>query len=150
MDLPFIFLTAKGERADVRSGMNLGADDYLVKPVDRLELLATITSRLERNRLRKQHWTEQLAQQTSRFKPDFSSAKPLETLGLSPREAEVLLWLAQGKTNAEIGLILGTSELTVKTQIHKLYQKIGVENRNAAAVCALEVLNRQHGVGNCE
>src|SRR5437868_786314 len=37
--IPFIFLTAKGERADVRSGMNLGADDYLVKPVRVHDLL---------------------------------------------------------------------------------------------------------------
>src|SRR5215471_6635783 len=37
--IPFIFLTAKGEKDDLRSGMNLGADDYLTKPVAKAELL---------------------------------------------------------------------------------------------------------------
>ena len=40
--VPFIFLTAKGDRVDVRGGMNLGADDYLTKPVAREDLLAAI------------------------------------------------------------------------------------------------------------
>src|SRR5437867_2697575 len=39
MNIPFIFLTAKGEKTDVRGGMNLGADDYLTKPVDKADLL---------------------------------------------------------------------------------------------------------------
>ena len=46
--IPFIFLTAKGEHADVRTGMNLGADDYLVKPVRVDDLLEAIAARLER------------------------------------------------------------------------------------------------------
>lgn len=46
--IPFIFLTAKCEKADVREGMELGADDYLTKPFTRGELLAAISSRLEK------------------------------------------------------------------------------------------------------
>src|SRR5271165_5631454 len=46
--IPFIFLTAKGEKPDMRVGMNLGADDYLTKPVAKPDLLAAIRSRLER------------------------------------------------------------------------------------------------------
>src|SRR5262245_15862779 len=38
--VPFLFLTARGERGDLRAGMNLGADDYLVKPVTADDLLA--------------------------------------------------------------------------------------------------------------
>src|SRR5262245_41317855 len=41
-DIPFIFLTARGERQDQRFGMNLGADDYLCKPVDAEDLLGAI------------------------------------------------------------------------------------------------------------
>jgi len=95
--LPFIFLTAKGERQDHRAGMSLGADDYLSKPCSVTELLSAITARLKRR--------EQLkAIEGMDFKPDFSSCVPLEKLGLTPREAEVLLWVAQGKTNSDIGL----------------------------------------------
>lgn len=43
--IPFIFLTAKGEKEDLRNGMNLGADDYLTKPVARLDLLEAIQDR---------------------------------------------------------------------------------------------------------
>src|SRR5207249_12139610 len=45
---PFIFLTAKGEKPDLRAGMNLGADDYLTKPVMKDELLAAIRARFDR------------------------------------------------------------------------------------------------------
>jgi len=46
--IPFIFLTAKAERSDIRRGMKLGADDYLTKPFDDVELLRAVESRLKR------------------------------------------------------------------------------------------------------
>ena len=46
--IPFIFLTAKAERVDLRKGMEMGADDYLTKPFDDMELLNAIESRLKR------------------------------------------------------------------------------------------------------
>ncbi len=49
-DIPFIFLTAKAERADMRKGMDMGADDYLTKPFDDLELLNAIESRLQKHK----------------------------------------------------------------------------------------------------
>ena len=130
--IPFIFLTAKGEKPDIRAGMNLGADDYLTKPVAKADLLAAIRSRLER-----------AAQQAvPAFTPNFASAKPLETaLGLTPRVAETLLWLAQGKTNGEIAIILGNSESTVKKHVLEIFEKLGVETRTAASLRALEVLS---------
>jgi signal transduction histidine kinase len=48
--IPFIFLTAKGERTDVHRGMRLGVDDYVIKPYDPGDLLVKIESRLERHR----------------------------------------------------------------------------------------------------
>jgi DNA-binding NarL/FixJ family response regulator len=130
--IPFIFLTAKGEKRDVRDGMNLGADDYLTKPVAKADLLNAITSRLAR-----------AAQQaTNEFKPDFSSAQPLiDRLKLTPRVAEVLLWVAQGKTNPEIASILGISESTVKKHMIEVLETLGVETRTAATLQALEALN---------
>jgi DNA-binding NarL/FixJ family response regulator len=130
--IPFIFLTAKGEKPDIRAGMNLGADDYLTKPVTKPDLLGAIRSRLER------------AAQSAvpEFKPRFDSAKPLEqVLGLTPRVAETLLWLAQGKTNGEIATILGNSESTVKKHVLEIFETLGVETRTAATLRALEVLS---------
>lgn len=129
--IPFIFLTAKGERSDLRNGMNLGADDYLIKPVPLAELVAAIRARIERHRLGR-----------AEFKAEFKSPIPLESLGLSPREAEVLFWVAQGKTNAEIGLILDISATTVKKHLEHIFQKSGTENRTSASLIAIETLNR--------
>jgi DNA-binding NarL/FixJ family response regulator len=133
--IPFIFLTAKGEKADLRSGMNLGADDYLTKPVANDELIRAIQTRLRRSE-----------QQLNReFKPDFSSSEPLLKLGLTPRATEALLWLAQGKTNSDIATILGITESTVKKHVQEMFEKLGVETRGAATVRALELLNTRPG-----
>ena len=128
---PFIFLTAKGEKTDVRSGMNLGADDYLTKPVAKADLLKAIKTRLKRQ--------EQQAQ--PEFKPNFDSFQPLLSLGLTPRAGEVLLWVAQGKTNSDIATILGISESTVKKHMLEVLEKLGVETRSAASLRALEILS---------
>jgi DNA-binding NarL/FixJ family response regulator len=129
--IPFIFLTAKGEKDDLRSGMNLGANDYLTKPVANADLVAEIEARLRRS--------EQQAKRE--FKPDFSSAEPLVKLGLTPRAAESLLGLAQGKTNPYIASILGITESTVKKHVQEIFEKLGVETRGAATVRTLEVLS---------
>ena len=130
--IPFIFLTAKGEKPDIRAGMNLGADDYLTKPVAKADLLAAIHSRLQRA----------VQQAVPEFKPNFHSAGPLEeVLGLTPRVAETLLWLARGKTNGEIAIILGNTESTVKKHVLEIFDKLGVETRTAAGLRALEVLS---------
>ena len=63
-------------------------------------------------------------------------AASLEAMGLTPREAEVLSWVAQGKTNREIGMILGSSGRTVQKHLEHIFQKIGVESRTAAILKA--------------
>jgi DNA-binding NarL/FixJ family response regulator len=123
--VPFVFLTGWSERDDVRTGMNLGADDYLVKPVVPDELTAAIRARLTRATTRTRPKTEATPQQ-------------LEPLGLTPREAEVLFWVARGKTNDEIAIVLGVGRTTVKKHLESTFVKLGVENRTAAAAMALE------------
>src|ERR1019366_9727916 len=54
-------------------------------------------------------------------------------IGLSARESEILAWVAQGKSNCEIATILTMSPRTVEKHLEHIFQKLGVENRTAAA-----------------
>src|SRR5580704_14142622 len=67
-------------------------------------------------------------------------ARPLQSLGLTNREAEVLLWLSQGKSNSEIAIILTAKVRTIAKHLERVFAKLMVENRTAAAHTALEVL----------
>lgn len=73
------------------------------------------------------------------------SATSLESLGLGQREAEVLFWVAQGKTNFEVGTILGLSDRTVQKHLERVYQKLDVSTRSAATLQALETLGLLEG-----
>lgn len=64
----------------------------------------------------------------------------LETLGLTPKESEILFWLSQGKTNAEIATILESALNTVKKHVQNIFQKLGLETRTAATRLALETI----------
>ncbi|MEY4980249.1 MAG: hypothetical protein RLZZ352_2519 [Pseudomonadota bacterium] len=70
-----------------------------------------------------------------------SDASVLEAMaqafGLTAREAEVLYWVAKGKINRDIGDILGASPATVKKHLERIYAKLGVETRTAAAAMAI-------------
>jgi DNA-binding CsgD family transcriptional regulator len=67
--------------------------------------------------------------------------QPLQSLGLTKREAEVLFWISHGKRNSEIGQILGARTRTIAKHLEKIFVKLGVETRTAAANAALEVLH---------
>ncbi|MFP4281887.1 MAG: response regulator [Verrucomicrobiota bacterium] len=69
-----------------------------------------------------------------------SSPEPLRALGLTPREAEVLFWLMQGKTSPEIAIILEAAPNTVKKHAQHIFAKLEVDNRTAAALRAWEIL----------
>ncbi|WP_448697547.1 response regulator [Mucilaginibacter sp. AW1-3] len=58
--IPFVFLTAKAERVDFRKGMEMGADDYLTKPFDDIELLNAIETRLSKNEKQKAYFSKSL------------------------------------------------------------------------------------------
>jgi DNA-binding CsgD family transcriptional regulator len=62
-----------------------------------------------------------------------ADAAPAATAPLTRRESEVLYWVSMGKTNGEVGEIIGTKPLTVKKHLEHIYDKLGVPNRTAAA-----------------
>ncbi|MEO8316618.1 MAG: response regulator transcription factor [Pseudomonadota bacterium] len=65
-----------------------------------------------------------------------------QQLGVTGREAEVLLWLSRGKSNREIGQILGISPRTVNKHLEQIFVKLGVENRASAAARAVRLLTQ--------
>ena len=65
------------------------------------------------------------------------NASALDSLGLTRRETEVLTWIAQGKTNYEIGVILSACTGTICKHVQRILVKLSVENRTAAAAIAL-------------
>jgi DNA-binding NarL/FixJ family response regulator len=62
-------------------------------------------------------------------------------LSLTAREAEVLLWIARGKSNRDVAEILSLSPRTVNKHLEQIYAKLGVENRTAAAALAMQTLS---------
>lgn len=64
----------------------------------------------------------------------------LLTLGLTPRQAEVAYWVAQGKTNPEIAIILGASPRTIDKHMERILARLGVENRASLIVATAERL----------
>lgn len=70
-------------------------------------------------------------------------------LKLTPRQAEVLHWIAEGKTNDEIATILGCSINTVKMHLKDIFQRLGVHTRTAAAASAYRAhICQANGHGN--
>ncbi len=83
-----------------------------------------------------EHWMVVLREES-----DAAQVQALMALfRLTQREAEVLHWLAKGKTNRDIGDILGTSPRTVNKHLEHVFEKLGVETRTAAAALAMQRL----------
>ena len=82
--IPFIFLTAKADSADFRKGMNLGADDYITKPFEEMDLLNAVESRLKRTEIFKQDYNPGV-QGYSEFVDRTSGMEELEKLTLDKK-----------------------------------------------------------------
>ena len=72
---------------------------------------------------------------------DNAALQRLREVALTPRETEVLSWLAKGKTNRDIAEILGMSPRTVNKHLEHVFEKLGVETRSAAAAIADRLLS---------
>ncbi len=210
-DIPILFMTAVDEPAQKLRAFEVGALDYITKPVYPPEVLARVAAHLQLTFLRRNLADElalrveaenQLKQSLDRavvltdasrrivfstrlaedllhkhfpqrdghlpseaeLATGFNVRRLAETgrddlisyilsergdppgpaalmkLGITTREAEVLYWMAQGKSNPDIATILGASVRTVHKHVEHIFQKLGVETRNAATLTAIEVL----------
>lgn len=83
---------------------------------------------------------EYLLRLSNPHKPSDDTHAFKEQFGVTGREADVLLWIANGKTNREIGQILEMSPRTVNKHLEQVFRKLGVENRTSAAAIAIKCL----------
>ncbi|HET6306322.1 MAG TPA: response regulator [Rhodopila sp.] len=113
--MPFLYLTALSDRTNELKGRQLGADDYITKPIDFDILTAIITTRLHR---------------VAR-----AAADPRD-FDLTDRELEALTWAARGKTSSEIATILNLTKRTVDFHIDNARLKLNASTRMHAAVKA--------------
>jgi DNA-binding NarL/FixJ family response regulator len=121
-EIPFIFVTALGERNDVRRGMSGGADDYLPKPFSADELLAAVNGRIRR--------LEIFTQQNGAVITD----EELNMIRkITRREREVLQMVGQGDTSKEIAERLGVCLKTVEVHRANLMNKLRASNAASLA-----------------
>ena len=113
--MPFIFLTALTDRDNELKGRHLGADDYVIKPID-FEVLTTIINARLAGVARSELWPK--------------------LVQLNDREVETLTWVARGKTSAEIAQILGLTKRTVNFHIDNARTKLGAATRTQAVIKA--------------
>lgn len=121
-DIPFIFVTAMGDRSDIRRGMSSGADDYLSKPFSAEELIAAVTGRLRRH--------EMILKQ--RGKASYPEEQAL-LRKITRREREVLLKVGAGATSREIAELLNISLNTVEAHRANLMSKLDAVNAASLA-----------------
>jgi DNA-binding response OmpR family regulator len=137
--IPIVFMTGLTETEHVVAAFEAGSSDYVTKPVRPPEVLARIAAHLR---------TARQLQNAARNVPDTMddttlAARLTAAFTLTPREAEVLFWVIKGKTNRDIGDILGTSPRTVNKHLEHVFEKLGVETRTAAARVAMSRVGGQ-------
>jgi DNA-binding response OmpR family regulator len=145
--VPVIFMTGLSETADIVAGFDAGGVDYVVKPLRIEEVLARLNTHVRNARAARE--ARAAVQRASDASSAFSvaaaaasaaSAERLSHAALTPRETEVLTWLARGKTNRDIADILGMSHRTVNKHLEHIFEKLGVETRAAAAALASQAI----------
>jgi two-component system OmpR family response regulator len=130
---PFIFLTAKSTRQDLRAGMELGADDFITKPFTRMELLNSIEARLERlNQI------EEKPQHDS----DSLMANFTNLHILSRAELRILKEIAYGLTTAQIAEKLYLSKKTIENHRTNISLKLGLHGPNSLIQFAYRIKNK--------
>ena len=113
--IPIIFITGHADVPMTVRAMKAGAVEFLTKPFRGQELLDAIQNAIAKDRVA---WNERAQMVDLRARYD----------SLTPREKEVLVLVASGLLNKQIGAELGTSELTVKTHRGRVMQKMGADS----------------------
>ncbi|MDD5349866.1 MAG: DNA-binding response regulator [Chthoniobacteraceae bacterium] len=150
--VPLIISTGRTDSEALESTRELDIQAFLIKPFSAVQLKSAIAVALSQHRMqaeaRKKISELSGALEAVQDKADGGALtqERLQTLGLTPREAEVMAWVAQGKSNSDIATILVSSPRTVAKHIEHVFAKLNVESRTAAVAEARRLL--QQGVAD--
>lgn len=123
-----IFLTAVDGDEEKLNAILAGADGYLLKDIDAATLTASIKAVAAGQSILDQDIVRLLLKRIQSRPPHAPGGK-----ALSPQERKILSLVAEGKTNKEIGDLLGLSHKTVKNYLSNVFQKLQVSRRSQAA-----------------
>ncbi len=138
LEVPFIFMSAKTERDDIRKGMNLGADDYLTKPFVKEELLRTIEARIDRYKHLKTIFKH--SGEIEGLNMKFSREEVNEKLArLTKTEKKVLRLVAEGKTSRQIADVLFVSFKTIENHRANMADKLGISGKLSLITFAVSI-----------
>ena len=113
--LPIVFLTGHGDIPSSVRAMKAGADDFLTKPVDGVDLVAAVNTALDRSKIQRAE-DDEIAELRQRLEC------------LTPRQYEVFQYVIAGKMNKNIAAELGTGEQNVKVHRRRVMRKMGVKS----------------------
>lgn len=120
--IPFVFLTALSDPRDIVAGKRVGADDYLVKPIDYDLLLVTVQARLRQVR--------RIRAAGPAGTPDVDAQGLVERFGLTPTEARVAAGLARGgKSLEQVATDLGIARSTAAFHLRNIFAKTGTNRQ---------------------
>jgi DNA-binding NarL/FixJ family response regulator len=145
--VPLIISTGRTDAAALESIRDLNIQAFLIKPFSGVQLKSAMAIAISQHKMQSQ------AQQTiSQLNGALEAAQDnmgggggltqerLQTLGLTRRESEVMMWVAQGKSNSDIATILESSPRTIAKHIEHVFGKLNVESRTAAVAEAHRML----------
>jgi DNA-binding NarL/FixJ family response regulator len=136
--IPFIFMSAKVEKDDIRRGMNLGADDYLTKPFVKEDLLKAISSRMDRYIHLKSAF--KVSSENEGLNLKFSRDEVNEKLiKLTKTEKKVLRLVAEGKTSRQIAESLFVSFKTIENHRANMAEKLGISGKLSLITFAVSI-----------
>jgi len=124
-----IMLTMAEEDHEVRDAMEKGVDGYLLKSSEPDQIVQSIIAVTQGNSIFPAHVLQKIAR---------GELGPSAASKLSPRELEIVAYVARGLSNRGIGESLGLSENTVRNHLRSILEKLGFDNRVQVATFALE------------
>ena len=145
-DVPLIISTGRTDTEALESTRELNIQAFLIKPFSAVQLKSAIAVALTQHQLQNQA-RQKISELSGALEAvqERGDVGPLTqdrllTLGLTRREAEVMGWVAQGKSNSDIATILESSPRTVAKHIEHIFGKLNVESRTAAVAEARRLL----------